>query len=287
MGTIFWFDASVLAVSQINTVDIFNAGVNNLRQHNYRQALNNFTQVITRQDNFIDAAYSNRCLVNLQLQDYAAAEADCTMAIAGNPKNVEAHLNLGLSYYHQDRYERAIAQYRQVVRQNTNDYRAYYNLGLAYFALKNYQQARENYNLALISPRSIPTPQKTLIYNDRALTYMMLSDYKRAIADTERAIDLEHRNYTAYFNRGCAHHRRGNYLAAIEDFTKVLQLKPEFTQAYVNRGILQHRMGNDRAAFIDLDAALRQYKEREELSAYERVSNLKQQLIYSQPSQIG
>ena len=114
---------------------------------------------------------------------------------------------------------------------------------------------------------------------------MMLAQYNQAIADLNRAIALQEHNYTAYFNRGCAHHRQGNYLAAIEDFTQVLQLNPNLTQAYVNRAVLHHQLQQDREAFQDIDIALQQYRNQGDRLAYERVFNIKQRLFPSQPSQ--
>ena len=284
---ILGFNSPVWAASNQNTSDIFNLGLDHIHQQNYQQALVDFTRVIDRQDNLLGAAYSNRCLVNLQLQNYSAAKADCTNAIQYNSDNIEAYLNLGLAYYGREEYERAIAQYQQVIQRDRDDYRAYYNRGLANFALKNYQQTITDYHLALMSSHLVDGEQKTTIYNDLALSYMMLDDYDRAIAKFDRAITLKPDNYNAYFNRGCAHHRQENYLAAIEDFTKVVQLKPNLTQAYVNRGVLHYQVGHNRAAFADINIALQQYQNQGDRLAYNLVFNLKRQLFYSQPSQIA
>ena len=281
-----WFNSPVWAASNDNTSDIFNSGLDRIRQQNYQQALIDFTQVIDRQDNFAGAAYSNRCLVNLQLQNYFAAEADCNSAIQYNSNNVEAYLNLGLAYYRQQEYDRAIAQYQQVIQHDRYDYRGYYNRGLAYFALKDYRSAIADYNWALVSPQLIDTEQKSLVYNDLALSYMMLENYQPAIANFDRAIALTPHNYNAYFNRGCAHHRQENYFAAIEDFTKVVQLNPNLTQAYVNRGVLHHQIGDDQAAFADINTALQLYQSQGDRLAYDFVFNLKQKLFYLQPDRL-
>ncbi len=289
-----WSNSPVWAVSDKNTSDIFNLALDRVRQQNYQQALADFTQVIDRQDNLVGAAYSNRCLVNLQLQNYLAAEADCKTALEYIQDNREIYLNLGLAYYRQAKYPQAIAQYQEIIKRDyaahtltaRHDYRAYYNRGLAYFALENYQQAISDYNFALTSSHSLNAKSKTLIYNDLALAYMMLEDYQQAIANFDRAIALEDHNYTAYFNRGCAYHRQEKYLAAIKDFTQVVQLKPNFTQAYVNRAILHHQIGQADAAFTDLEIALKQYQTQGDRLAYDQIVNLKQQLFYSQPSQL-
>ena len=282
-----WLNSSAWAESQKNSSDTFNSALDHVRQQNYQEALVGFTQVINQHDSLIEAAYSNRCLVNLQLQNYSEAEADCNIALQRDPENIEAHLDLGLAYYLREKYQLAIAEYQQVIQRDRQDYRAYYNRGLAHYALRDYQQAIADYNLALMSPNLIANEQKTRIYNDRGLTYMMLKDYGQAIADTKHAIALESHNYNAYFNQGCAHHRQGDYLAAIEDFTQVVQLNPKLTQAFVNRAVLHHHLGHNQAALSDLNVALQEYEKQGDHLAYAQVVNLKRKLFYSQPSQIA
>ncbi len=80
--SIFWFNEPSFAVSLQNTLEIFNGGLDNVSQQNYQQALVNFTKVIDSQNNLVGAAYSNRCLVNLNLGNNAGAEDDCSTAIA-------------------------------------------------------------------------------------------------------------------------------------------------------------------------------------------------------------
>ncbi len=283
----FWLHSPAWAISDANGKDIFNSALENIRQQNYQEALVGFTQVINLNDDLVGAAYSDRCLVNLQLEQYLDAESDCTIALQYNSDNLEARLNLGLAYYRLGESEKAIAEYNKVIKSDRQDYRAYYNRGLAHFAVKDYPAAIADYNLALISNQEITEQQKTLIYNDRGVTYVILEDYQNAIANFNQAINLEPNNYSAYFNRGCAYHRQKNYLAALEDFTEVIQLNPDLTQAYVNRGMLHHKLGRNNNAFEDLDIALEQYKQQGDEFAYQQVLAFKQAMIQSQPSQFA
>lgn len=258
--------------------DFFNFGLESLRQDNYQQALSHFTQVIAFDNNLVEAAYHNRCLVHFQLKNYAAAQSDCAIALQRNPDNLEASLTLGLVYYQLNNYSAAIAQYQQIIDRNERDYRAYYNRGLAYFARQNYQQALADYNKALMSPNLISNNHQISLYSDRGLAELMLTNYDKAIADFNRAINLDNFNQLAYFNRGCAYYQQGNYPAAIEDFTLVLHLNPNQTQAYVNRGWLYHRLGLEQAAFQDLNIAIGQYQVQKNSLAYQQTLALKERL---------
>lgn len=279
------FNNPVLATLEPSTSDIFNIGLDNIRQENYKQALINFTQVINRQDDLAGAAYSNRCLSDLQLKNYIGAEADCNNAIENNSNNIEAYLNLGLAYYYQEKYDRAIAEYQEIIQRNTKDRRPYYNLGLAYFTLNEYQNAIADYKIALkLSADS--KIAKSQIYNELALSYMMLSQDKKAILNFSNAISSNKNNSNAYFNRGCAYNRQEKYEQAIKDFNQVIALQPNFTQAYVHRAILQHKLGQKETAFKDLKIALKQYQIQGNSQQYKLIYNLQYKLFYAQVNQI-
>lgn len=276
------FDNSAIAVITPSISDMFNAGIINLQEQNYDQALVNFSQAIAQPGNLTGAAYSNRCLVNLQLQHNTAAEADCLRAIEYNSHNLEAHLNLGLAYYRQGKYPSAIAQYQKVIQQDTNDYRAYYNRGLVYLALNDSQSAITDYQTALNHSTDSDTESQSLIYNDLALARIMSGQTRQAIANITQAIALNDNNYSAYYNRGCAYHQLREYKAAIKDFSQAVQLNPNFTQAYVHRGILNRQIGATKVADQDFNIALKQYHDQGNREQYDLVSNLKQKLFYSQ-----
>lgn len=282
---VFGFSNTVFALSA-NSSAIFNAGINSLRQQNYQQALVDFTKVIENQPYLAGAAYSNRCLVNLELDNYTAAVDDCAAAIKYNPDNLEAYLNLGLADYRQEKYQQAILEYQQLIKRDTTDYRAYYNQGLAYGAINNYPSAIADYQLALnYAPDNHPEVA-SLIHNDLALAHLMSADHQKAMVNFDQAIALDGNNYQAYYNRGCAYHGQGQYQAAIADFDQSLQINPEFTPAYVHRGILNHQLGVLDTAYQDLNLALEQYQHQGNQEQYDLVLNLKQQLFYVQPSQV-
>ncbi|WP_041233084.1 hypothetical protein [Cylindrospermum stagnale] len=82
-------NSSPLANTQITESDFFQLGVDNMQRGNYLQAIENLNLAIQMRKDFT-AAYSDRCLAYLQLQDYhqaiarsaaPKAIADCTQAI--------------------------------------------------------------------------------------------------------------------------------------------------------------------------------------------------------------
>ena len=284
---IFYANTSAFAASKQNSSAIFNSAINNLQQQNYQQALLELTQTIETRPDLIAEAYSDRCLINIELNNYSAAAKDCKLAIKYNPDNWESHLNLGLAYYYLTNYSRAIFQYKRVIASNINDYRAYYNLGLVYAARAQYNLAIDNYNQALATDNELDETSKALIYNDLGAAQILLQDYSQAIANLDLAIKIQPNDYSAYFNRGCAHHRQGQYQAGIEDFSQVIFLRPNYTEAYVSRSILHHLLRHEQAAYRDIDIALGHYQTQGDHQSYQRVVSLKQSMIKSQIRQLA
>lgn len=276
-------------VTPLSAIEFFDLGVDKLKYRNYHQALGDFTQAIERDANFA-AAYSNRCLVYLHLNEPAKSIEDCTAALQLNPDNTEAYLNRGLAYYRQGNYPAAISEYNQVIERQPNDLRAYYNRGLARFDLKDYEGAIADYNQALEHSFQPFDPLLADIYNDRGLAELMLEEMEDAIADFSIAINLDTNNHRAFYNRACACHRNGDLLGAMRDFTLALQVDPNRAEAYVNRGLIRHELGLQQAALADLKAASHHFNAQGNQSAYQTTLALierLQQLLQSADSEVA
>jgi len=220
------------------------------------------------------AAYTNRCLVYLELKDYQSAITDCTQALQLNPKNAEALLNRGLARYRSTEYAESIADYNQLLAFKPDDYRAYYNRGLAQIEQGAYQEAIDDFGEALHQTSPLERHILSDIYRDRGLTRLMLSQPQPAIEDFSQSIRLNHTNVGAFYNRGCAYHEQGNYLAAIQDFNQVLQQAPEYAQAYLSRGIVRHELGERAKAIADLQQAAQYFYDRGLIHSYQQTLSL-------------
>ena len=71
----------------------------------------------------------------------------------------------------------------------------------------------------------------------RAQDKVDLGDYRGAIADYSKAIELNPNDAEAYSSRGVAKHHLEDYRGAIADYSKAIELNPNYTNAYFNRGV--------------------------------------------------
>ncbi len=103
----------------------------------------------------------------------------------------------------------------------------YVNRGILFNRAKRYADAIEDFNQAIgINPALGPA------FLNRGNSYFFRKDFPAAMADYERAIDLETGElHAAYFNRGLVQEIRGNQEAALADFREALRIAPDFLAA--------------------------------------------------------
>ena len=90
----------------------------------------------------------------------------------------------------------------------------------------------------------------------RGVAKFMQRDYRGSIADCDRAIELNPDYVVAYYNRGGAKSALGDHKGAIADYDGAIELKPDFVEAYNNRGVTKFELGDHEGAIADYDWAI-------------------------------
>ncbi|MBR8827460.1 MAG: tetratricopeptide repeat protein [Gomphosphaeria aponina SAG 52.96 = DSM 107014] len=269
---------SAKAATSPNTQDFLKLGVLETRNGNYAAAWLNFTQAIEEEQN-LGAAYSNRCLVNIYLENYWAAKADCTLALTFGANS--AYFHRGLAHYRLGEYEAALENYHEFMEDKPYDERGYYNRGLVYLSLGKNEEAIADFNQALLHISPADSSQLATIYNDRGLAYLSLGNLQGATTDFNRAINLDTSNSRAYYNRACVCHQLANYVEAIDYFTEALLRNPNHPEALINRGLAFYHQGNMQAALTDLRQGAQCFCEQNRLTAYQQTLKLIEDIQHS------
>jgi tetratricopeptide (TPR) repeat protein len=105
--------------------------------------------------------------------------------------------------------------------------------GQSHLDLRQYQQAIADLNRALELD-----PENVSAYCDRGWTYVNRKEYPQAIADFDHALELDPNNASAYSGRGWTYVNREEYPQAIADFDRALELDPGWPAAYNGRGYI-------------------------------------------------
>src|SRR6266540_3170541 len=93
-------------------------------------------------------------------------------------------------------------------------------------------------------------------YNNRGLAREAKGDHDGAIADYNRAIDLNPKYAGAYNNRGLAKQAKGDLDGAIADYNCAIELCPKQPRAYMNRGFAKQAKGDHDGAIADYNRAI-------------------------------
>lgn len=108
-------------------------------------------------------------------------------------------------------------------------------------------------------------------YCNRGFAHARLENYKTALEDHTKAIELNPQYATAYYNRGVTHKILKNYEAAMEDFVHTLKINPEDAGAYYKKACVYALMGKPLIEIldalkkaIDLDASIREQAQTDE-----------------------
>ena len=92
---------------------------------------------------------------------------------------------------------------------------------------------------------------ENFIYN-RAVERAKLMDYKGAMQDFSKLIELNPKNESAYNSRGLVKLKLHDPKGAMEDFSTAIELAPDFGSAYYNKGMLELNSGLKESAYNDL-----------------------------------
>jgi tetratricopeptide (TPR) repeat protein len=148
--------------------------------------------------------------------------------------------------------ERVIAQRTAdaLVARYPNRALSYLSRGLLFSRIKA-EDALADFNKAIeLDPRSANA------YFGRGVVYEELGREEAALADYNQAIELDAAYTLAYFNRGRLYANLGKLDAALADYNQTIKLDPNLTPAYLNRGIVYDSQGNGEAALADFNQAL-------------------------------
>jgi tetratricopeptide (TPR) repeat protein len=128
---------------------------------------------------------------------------------------------------------------------------AYTNRGVAFRIRGGVQRALADLNRAIELDSSLAP-----IYANRGLVYMYMGEPDPALADFNRALELDPNNPAFYLNRGAVHQRLKDKDRALADYTRAIELQPNNAMAYTNRGVLYELEGDHGRAIMDLNHAV-------------------------------
>ncbi len=129
--------------------------------------------------------------------------------------------------------------------------------GWAHSDLGDYEKSLADYSRALEK-----NPAAVWPLANRCLTYMRAGDFDKALTDCNRIIARYRRDTVtgyAYNHRGALHMIWGDAESALADFNRALEINPRDPYALANRGYLRYDTGRYEKALEDLIEAMKRH----------------------------
>jgi Flp pilus assembly protein TadD len=176
----------------------------------------------------------------LDQQRYDEAIAAYRQAVRLEPQNALAHYGLGVAYSRKGENEQAIAAYREAIRLQPEHADAHYGLGVASGHLSQNEQAVTAYREAIRLNPGLADAHYNL-----GMIYARLRLEEQAIAAFREAIRLQPTDALAHYGLGVIYAKRGQNDQAMEVYREAIRLNPNHAEAYTGLGVIYSRTRQD------------------------------------------
>lgn len=101
-----------------------------------------------------------------------------------------------------------------------------------------------------------------------------LGDLPGAIADYNKAIEINPNHADAYNNRGNTRYKLGDQQRAIAEHNKAIEINPNYADAYYNRGAARNALGDNQSAIADMQKAAQLFQQQGNTQLYQEALEL-------------
>lgn len=194
----------------------------------------------------------------------------CDKAIELDSNNAEAYYLKGNIYHTIDKkYKEAIEEYKKAININNNYAKAYINMSKSYSMLEEYNEALKNLTQAI--DKSSNPEDKLLAYSQRGFLYLAkMKEPQLAEVDFKKATEIEisSNNYLLYVERGNANNYLKQYKNALSDMKKAIEIDKKQYIPYIGLAKVKLSKKNYESAIITLNEGIDEIKDSEELYYY-------------------
>jgi tetratricopeptide (TPR) repeat protein len=239
-----------------------NRGMALLASGEIKESIEDFKVCLNLDPNFL-AAYVNRSFAYAKLDRRKEALADLNRALELDPKAAGVYDTRGAVWLQAQEYEKAVADFTQAIKLDSSNPSYYARRRTALTQLKRFDEAQADaikiehlmhlasLNQAVFRDRSSPQP-----YIDRGNYFLRENQLVEALANFNRAIELNPKSVEALTQRARVRLRRDEPQKAIDDANSALKIERR-EDTYGVRGDAYRKLEQYDKALADYDAAQR------------------------------
>lgn len=222
-----------------NVQQLLIAGQTAHDQGRFEEAIRTYNRVIALSANQPRAAATaNLRIGNAYMAQgkFGNAEIAYERAVTLNPTDAESYNNLGEALGELKQYPRALEAFNKAISLDQNLLKAKYNQAVSYDRMGNFRYSEFVFRNLIKS-----NPNYSLSYDGLAVTLSKAGRAKEAIAFHEKAIALDPREPSYYFNCAISYLMMGNTVKALEQQEKLKALDPAVADRLASV-IVKHQM---------------------------------------------
>jgi tetratricopeptide (TPR) repeat protein len=171
----------------------------------------------------------------------------------------------GISQVSNEDYAKAIEHFDGLLLINKNCYYCHYYKAFSEFKLKDYTRSVADYTKAInqleadgwrrVLTKDSIDRERSNYYSQRGDAKVKLSDFRGAILDYSKSIELNPKNTHSFAGRGFAKGGMNKFQEAVLDFQRAILLDENDPLAYVGRALANISLNNLDSACLDLSKA--------------------------------
>jgi Tfp pilus assembly protein PilF len=149
------------------------------------------------------------------------------------------HFNLGVQFYNQREFLKAIQSYQKVIELDPTYIEAYNNLGIIYQEIGNFDRAFGAYQKSIEI-----NPQYEKGYNNLGILFYLKGRNEEALEAFQKALAINSNNIESHINLGVLYKKQGQLNKAIESYQKALDINPFHREIHYNIALLYEQLEN-------------------------------------------
>lgn len=238
---------------------------NSNKNSNQFKSLFEVNNILQSDPNNVQALFI-RGKIKSELGAYKGAQTDFSQAIFlnANANNIEIYYHRGISYYMENDFLNAIADFDSVLNLQNDHIGALWKKAQSfYFIGENLQTINALDEITIIQP------DDPIVWHDLGTLYYKNKELHKAKDCFTKSLILNPRLSISYNHRGIIHENLKQYSLAFDDFTRAIQYDSSTIDAYNNRGLIYMLFEDYHEAEIDFTLAIEHSKD----SAKEALNN--------------
>ncbi len=182
---------------------------------------------------------------------FSCTDAKASDNSAQSPE-IQKHIDKGIQFGNDGDFEKAIAEFKEVLKLDPKNVHAYNNIGVAYFRTGNLDQTIAYYTKAI----DLGIADANMYFFRGQMYGKYQQEDAKAIKDYTKAIELQPKFSRAYLNRALSYSMLKEHDKAIADYNKMVEIRPADLKVIIDSRAEQYFEKGDYAkAWADVDKA--------------------------------